>query len=143
QTGAGESAPQRAVDALVVGLGLDKTLRCRMVTEHLSRELPQRFLILRVREIHPLASAQRPWHAQSEDRDDVALDLVGPASEGENERGTVLPLDATLKDRLGRVPFHRPCRAHHLEQQSVGLAEETGAEYLGRRRIGRVERACG
>src|SRR5204862_2279976 len=85
----------------------------------------------------------RPRHAEAGHRDDVALHLVGAAAEGEDERGAVHALDASLEHRPRRAGLQRPRLAHHLEQQLIGLYVELAAVHFDRGRLGVVERAAG
>ena len=73
-------------------------------------------------------SAQRPRHAEAEDGDEVALDLVGTAAEGEDDHGAGVHLEPAgdhrrrgaagqvaglpddLHQRAGRPAGRTPCR---------------------------------
>src|SRR6185437_8251487 len=91
QPGIGQFTPQVAVDrALAAGLGLDllQPLVRRTLTKDLRRQLADGLLLFTEIEVHGCSrsrgrpdSAQRPRHAEAEDRDEVTLDLVGTASE--------------------------------------------------------------
>src|ERR1700722_6772467 len=48
--------------------------------------------------------AKRPRHAEAEDGDQIALDLVGPAAEGEDDEPSGVGLEPSVQDLLGRAP---------------------------------------
>ena len=107
QAGVGQLPPQVAVERPVVArLGLDllQPLVRRPLAEDLPGQLADGFLLFAVGEVHVdllvrSGSAQRPRHAEAEDGDEVPLDLVGAAAEGEDDHGAGVHLQATGDDR--------------------------------------------
>src|SRR5438552_2191125 len=87
----------------------------------------------------PLSLRHR--HAKAEDTDEVTLDLVGAATEGEDQQAAVEPLEPGLEHRLGRALLQVADLPDDLEHQPERLEVELGAENLGRRRVGDVEPA--
>src|SRR5262245_39239171 len=93
---------------------------------------------VRAKSIVPPSARAR--HPEAGHRDDVALDLVRAAPEGEDQGRPVHAFDTTLHDRVRRTGAQRARLAHHLEQQLVDLDVRLAAEDLHRRRLGEVER---
>ncbi len=66
------------------------------------------FLLFAVGEIHVSLALSvglaGPRHAEAEDGDEVALDLVGAAAEGQDDDGAGVHLEPAGEDRSGRAP---------------------------------------
>src|ERR1700677_3499867 len=73
-----------------------------------------------------------PGHAEAEDANEVALDLVGAAPEGQDDDGAGLHLEPAGKDRSGRAAREIAGLAHNFEQGTDGPQIELRAEYLDR-----------
>src|SRR5438552_4102415 len=87
--------------------------------------------------------ALRHGHAEAEHGDQVALHLVHAAAERQDDQASVIPLEARLQHRVGRVLLEVPGLADHLEHQAERLEVELSAEHLDRRRVGDVEALLG
>src|SRR4051794_29805518 len=72
--------------------------------------------------------SQRSGHLEAEDGDEVSLDLVGAAAEGEDQRAAVGAFDPSGENRPRRRALEDAGRAEHLEEQAVALA-------IGRRAV--------
>ena len=111
-------AEQAGVGQLTPEVAVDRTLRARRRLDRLERlvggalgedlpgQLADGFLLFAVGEVHwrllvPSGSAQRARHAEPEHGDEVPLDLVGPAAEGEDDHGAGVHLEAS-GDHRGR-----------------------------------------
>ena len=111
QAGVGQLLPELTVEGpLVAGgrLELLEPLVCRPLAEDLPRQLADSLLLFAVAEVHVLSwlsagSAQRPRHAEAEDRDEVPLNLVGAAAEGEDDHGSGVHLQPAGDDRGRRT----------------------------------------
>src|SRR6476469_8613579 len=68
-----------------------------------------------------------PGQAQTEHGDQVPLDLVDPAAEGEDQRTLVGPVEPAGEGAARRLLAQRSTLTEHLHQQSVGPGEELGA----------------
>src|SRR5580704_5432333 len=86
----------------------------------------------------PLLS-QRTGQAEAEDGDQVPLDLVGAAAEGQDDQAAGVRFEAAGEDGLGASPGEVAGLPHDLHHQFEGLHVEIGAEHLGGGRIGHVE----
>src|SRR3954451_15595290 len=86
-------------------------------------------------------SSEAPGHLEAEDGDEIALDLVGAAAEGEDQRAAVGPLDPAGEHRPRRRPLQDSRRAEDLEKQPVALAVARGAVDLHAGGVGDVDLA--
>src|SRR3954449_12164844 len=86
-------------------------------------------------------SSEAPGHLEAEDGDEVALDLVGAAAEGEDQRAAVGALDSAREHGTRRRALEDAGRAEHLEEQAVALAVGGGAVDLDARGVGDVDLA--
>src|SRR3954449_12390536 len=66
--------------------------------------------------------SQRSGHLEAEDGDEVSLDLVGAATEGEDQRAAIGPFDPAGQDRPGRGALEDAGGTEDFEQQAVALA---------------------
>src|ERR1700722_5509870 len=68
--------------------------------------------------------SERPGQTEAEDGNQVALDLVGPAPEGQDDQAAGVHLEATGQDRLGASPGEIAGLADHLHHQLERLHVE-------------------
>src|SRR5450631_3670419 len=78
----------------------------------------------------PRRLPRRERHAEAKDRDQIALDLVRAAPEGEDDQPAVRMLETGLEDRAGRVVLEVRALADDLHQQPERLEIELGAVHL-------------
>jgi hypothetical protein len=100
QAGVGQLAPQGAVDGSLVAappLDLLEALVGGPLGEDPAGQFADGFLLFAVGEIHGVSSfcglSAGPRHAEAEDGDEVALDLVGAAAEGQDDHGAGVHLE--------------------------------------------------
>src|SRR6266852_2891599 len=79
-------------------------------------------------------------HAEAEDRDQIALNLVGAATEREDDQPAVRVLETGLEERARRVVLQVRALTEDLHQEPERLEVELGAVHLRRRGVRGVER---
>src|SRR5438105_29322 len=75
----------------------------------------------------PSRSAPYAGHAEADPGDDLALDLVVAAAEGEDDGGAVAAFQFAVQHRTGRALLERARGAGDLHQPGVGVAPGLGA----------------